>query len=127
MRTLPEHNGDEIIKRVKEIMAKLSKGKRKFGIDVKTNIPGVLTDPNNEFVKRARDLNAKIFGINPSLTGSGPANEGYMLIKRGIPTITGYGPLGGNYHSENEYADLESIESSLRFLTELTREQQHGR
>ena len=33
--------------------------------------------------------------------GCGPANEGYMLIEKGIPTICGFGPKGGAPHAPN--------------------------
>ena len=120
IRTLPEHNNDEIIKKITEITEKLSTNKRKFKVNVKNNIPAALTDPESEIIKKALRLNKDIFKVESKISGSGPANEGYMLIKRGIPTIMGYGPLGENYHAPNEYADIASIEQSLRFLTEIS-------
>lgn len=117
IRTLPEHNNDEIIKKITEITEKLSTNKRKFKVNIKNNIPEALTDPESEIIKKALQLNKDIFKIESKISGSGPANEGYMLIKRGIPTIMGYGPLGENYHAPNEYANVNSIEQSLRFLT----------
>jgi succinyl-diaminopimelate desuccinylase len=119
IRTLPEHKAEEIIERIKQAIDELTEGKRAFKVDVKNNVSGALTDPESWIVKEAVRLNQQIFGNEPKLSGSGPANEGYMLINAGIPTITGYGPLGANYHSANEYADLNSIEQHLRFLTEL--------
>lgn len=72
--------------------------------------------------KEAIKLNKEIFGPTPTLAGSGPANEGYMLVSHGIPTIMGYGPVGDNFHSANEYIELGSIDSSLQFLTRLAEE-----
>lgn len=62
----------------------------------------------------------KIYKVQPEIEGAGPASEGYMLIKRDIPTIIGFGPQGGNFHAPNEYAEAASIEKSLQFLTELS-------
>jgi acetylornithine deacetylase/succinyl-diaminopimelate desuccinylase-like protein len=32
-----------------------------------------------------------------------------MLIGKGIPTLCGFGPEGGNAHAPDEYAVLESL------------------
>ena len=78
-----------------------------------------LTDPESPIVKHALQLNKKVLGVSSALSGSGPANLlSYMLIGHDIPTITGYSPLGGNFHSANEYVDIESVERSLRLLTD---------
>lgn len=122
IRLLPEHPNDEIIEKIAKISEKLSTSKRSFSMKVKNNIPGVITAPDSYFVQQAIKLNKEIFGTTPKLAGSGPANEGYMLVSHGIPTIMGYGPMGGNFHSANEYAELDSIESSLHFLAELAQE-----
>ena len=52
IRTLPEHNNDEIIKKITEITEKLSTNKRKFKVNVKNNIPAALTDPESEIIKK---------------------------------------------------------------------------
>ena len=119
IRMFPEHDNDEVIEKIAKITNKLSTNKLKFSIKVKNNIPGVITDPGSLFVQQAVKLNNQIFGLAPTLTGSGPANEGYMLVSNGIPTIMGYGPTGDNFHSANEYIELNSIDSCLKFLVRL--------
>lgn len=119
IRTLPEHNNQAIIDKITHIADRLATKKRHYNIAVKNNIPGALTDPDSSIVKRALKLNNEIWGIDSILSGSGPANEGYMLVKHGIPTITGYGPHGGNFHAVDEYAELDSIEPLLNLLTRL--------
>lgn len=122
IRLLPEHRNDEVISEITELTKRLSDGRRTFTIEVKNNLPGVLTDPNSDIVKRALKLNKELFGVDSSLKGSGPANESYMLISRGIPTITGYGPFGANFHSANEYALTDSINTLLTLLSRLAGE-----
>lgn len=119
IRTLPEHNNKQIIDDLTKLVGKLSKDKKRFEVTIKNNVSAALTDPGCSLVQKAKELSQTIFGEEPQLVGSGPGNESYMLINNGIPTIVGFGPLGGNSHSPNEYADLSSINNSLKFLTEL--------
>jgi acetylornithine deacetylase/succinyl-diaminopimelate desuccinylase-like protein len=48
-------------------------------------------------------------GSEPQRVVAGPANEGYLLVERGIPTICGFGPLGANAHAVDEYVEVESL------------------
>jgi len=45
----------------------------------------------------------------PERVVAGPANEGYLLIERGIPTICGFGPDGANAHAVDEYVEIDSL------------------
>ena len=45
----------------------------------------------------------------PERVVAGPANEGYLLIDRGIPTICGFGPDGANAHAVDEYVEIDSL------------------
>jgi acetylornithine deacetylase/succinyl-diaminopimelate desuccinylase-like protein len=121
IRTLPNQNNQSIIDSITKLAERQSKGKILFKIEVKNNIPGIITDPDTEIIKKAVNLSKEIYKIDkPNLQGSGPANEMYMLVSAGIPTIAGYGPVGGGFHSYNEYIEIESIKYSLEFLTKLT-------
>lgn len=122
IRTLPEHSNDYVIESITSIANELTTDKLSFSVDVKNSIPGVVTDPVSPFVQQARRLSKQLFGVSPVPEGSGPANEGYMLVSRGIPTIIGYGPVGGNFHAANEYIELNSIGTSLEFLIRLALE-----
>ena len=66
------------------------------------------------------DENAPIFDIveqavrvvndtTPERVVAGPANEGYLLIERGIPTVCGLGPSGENAHAANEYVEIQGL------------------
>lgn len=120
IRTLPEHNHENIIESIKAIVEKLKKPKRTYDIAIKNNIPAALSDPNSDFVKKVIATMGNVYQVkNQILKGSGPAYEGYMLIGNGIPTIAGFGAIGDGFHSKDEYVEVASLESSLRFLTEL--------
>jgi acetylornithine deacetylase/succinyl-diaminopimelate desuccinylase-like protein len=118
MRTLPGQSKEEILKRIEEIAQKIP-AKHGFTVDVKVHVPAALSDPDAPFIHKVVQVHREVFGNQPSLKGSGPANESYMLIQRGISTVAGYGPSGGGFHAANEFAHVESIEKSLQFLEQL--------
>ncbi len=118
IRTLPGQTLEEILA-LMESYAKEISPPCGFTLQVKTHVPAVLSDPDAAFIKQAYEVHQTTFGNDPKVKGSGPANESYMLINKGIPTIAGYGLKGGGFHAENEYAELESLEKSLKFLVRL--------
>jgi acetylornithine deacetylase/succinyl-diaminopimelate desuccinylase-like protein len=52
---------------------------------------------------------ATLAGQTPMMVGAGPANEGYLMIQAGIPTVCGFGPPGGNAHAADEYVELSGL------------------
>lgn len=119
IRTLPEHNNAEIIERITQVTHRLSRPQRKYRVAVKNSLPGALTDPHSQIVQDAQRLNHQLFDVESALVGSGPANEGYMLIQHGIPTIMGYGPYGAHFHAANEYIEVESLSHMTELLARL--------
>lgn len=119
IRLLPETPSQKILEIINKIISELTSEKRSFEIKIKNDVSAALSNPDDEFIKTVSKLNKEFFGIDPIVKGSGPINESYMLIKKGIPTIAGFGPVGDNFHAPNEYANLDSIETSLKFLTQL--------
>ena len=57
-------------------------------LKIKNNIPPALSDPECAFIETLQLVHKKIFGKSLQLRGSGPANEGYQLIQRGVPTVS---------------------------------------
>jgi len=70
---------------------------------------------------KARDCGAKrefVHSRSPKgqiwpIGGAGPANEGYMLIGAGIPTLPGFGPTGGNAHAPDEWVEIASLTTTM--------------
>ena len=59
--------------------------------------------------------------VSPFATaGAGPANEGYMLIDAGIPTLCGFGPTGGNPHAPNEWVEIDSLPMTVAMFAGIT-------
>lgn len=120
IRTLPGDN-EAVLGQVQDKINALSTDKHVYEIEMKNNIPAVISDPASKVVQAAIQVKGDVYGYHePSLRGSGPANEAYMLVEAGIPTVVGFGPSGEGFHSANEYADLDSLQKSLQALIDLS-------
>lgn len=62
-------------------------------------------------LKAAEDLNLSIFGL-----ATKGASEAGFTSSMGIPTICGMGPVGGKWHTEDEYLQLDSFLPRLKLL-----------
>jgi succinyl-diaminopimelate desuccinylase len=70
-----------------------------FEYELLTEIPPVMSNVHAPLFTAAEAAIRAVKGIEPERAVAGPANEGYLLIERGIPTICGLGPTGANYHA----------------------------
>ena len=80
---------------------------------------GVLTS----FIQSYRRIASKITGVDvPFVFGHGASDGRYFALKK-IPTIV-VGPVGGNWHGDNEWVDIKSLElvtkTVQQFLQELS-------
>ena len=64
---------------------------------------------------QARALSSRALDLGVA----GPANEGYMLIGAGIPTLPGFGAEGGNAHAPDEWLSEENFEKGMRAVATL--------
>lgn len=92
---------------------------KELGVDFEIEdllfVPSVEIDPKEEIVEVLQSEARNVLGYTPKLIGAGPWNDAWMLIKRDIPTICGFGPNGGGEHGHDEYVELKS----LRRITEV--------
>jgi len=112
-RLLPNNNNDEYINKVTELVKKLENQKINFNIKVKNNVPAAVIKPNEKIVKILESLDKEVMDIVPDVRGCGPWNEGYMFIRKNIPTICGFGAEGDGVHSVDEYLKLDSLPKIL--------------
>jgi acetylornithine deacetylase/succinyl-diaminopimelate desuccinylase-like protein len=49
----------------------------------------------------------------------GPANESYMLMTKDIPTICGFGPVGGNPHGADEFVEISSLAETVQIYQQV--------
>jgi glutamate carboxypeptidase len=51
--------------------------------------------------------------------GNGGASESSLAADAGVPALDGLGPVGGGFHTDGEYLELESLTPRLYLLTKL--------
>jgi glutamate carboxypeptidase len=51
--------------------------------------------------------------------GNGGASESALAAEAGVPALDGLGPVGGGFHSDREFMDLNSVTPRLYLLTKL--------
>ncbi len=79
-------------------------------------IPAVISDENAPIFSILGDVIPLVKGFPAERTVAGPANEGYLLIGRGIPTVCGLGPTGENAHAANEYAEIDGLVDAAKIF-----------
>ncbi|MBV8804752.1 MAG: hypothetical protein JO042_06885 [Sinobacteraceae bacterium] len=51
--------------------------------------------------------------------GNGGASESALAADAGVPALDGLGPVGGGFHSDQEFIDLDTVTPRLYLLTRL--------
>jgi len=111
IRLLPGQPSAEVIDLVrKQIRAVENERPRiNFEMKVTVDIPGAVIPQDHPLALLAQDYTEAVTGGRWATAGAGPANEGYMLIGAGIPTLCGFGPTGGNPHAPDEWVEINSL------------------
>jgi acetylornithine deacetylase/succinyl-diaminopimelate desuccinylase-like protein len=73
-------------------------------------VPAVEIDSHDPLVLSLQKAAKAVLGYEPPTKVSGPATDGWMMVKRDIPTIMGFGPDGGGEHGKGEWVDIESLQ-----------------
>lgn len=58
-------------------------------------------------------------GMKLETGGNGGASESALAAEAGVAALDGLGPVGGGFHSDREYLDLNSVTPRLYLLTKL--------
>jgi acetylornithine deacetylase/succinyl-diaminopimelate desuccinylase-like protein len=118
VRTTPEEDAasvDALIDReIAQITAQVPS--LSFAYERFNEIPAVCSDPAAPIFRVLADATQRVRGVTPAMTVAGPANEGYLLIGQGIPTVCGFGPLGANAHAADEYLDIASLRDAAEIF-----------
>ena len=70
---------------------------------------------------RARAIYAEI-GKTVALSGNGGASESALAMSEGTPALDGLGYVGGDFHTDHEWIDLNSVVPRLYLFTRLLME-----
>ncbi len=110
IRTTPEHDAAALEAWV-AAEAEAIAGAR-FSVERINFIPAVCAPPDAAVFRVLAQVTQAVRGAAPAWCAAGPANEGYLLIERGIPTVCGFGPVGANAHAVDEYVEIASLEQA---------------
>jgi len=80
--------------------------------------PLIQNDDVNALAARARSIYAEI-GKTIGASGNGGASESAVAQSVGTPALDGLGWVGGDFHTDNEWVDLNSLVPRLYLLTRL--------
>lgn len=111
VRMLPGQLGDNLLYEIKQ-QAKFIEKRRsgiRFSWKKLTDLPAVSIPADSPIVQSLSRWTEELTGKRPTRVGAGPANEGYLLIGAGIPTICGFGPPGGSAHAADEYVETAGL------------------
>jgi succinyl-diaminopimelate desuccinylase len=111
VRTTPDCDLDQVQMRLDEAIESVSRtdSRLAFRAELLNHLPAAISDEGAPLFAMLDSAVRQVKGITPPRVVAGPANEGYLLIERGIPTVCGFGPTGENAHALNEYVDIQSL------------------
>jgi acetylornithine deacetylase/succinyl-diaminopimelate desuccinylase-like protein len=115
IRLLPGQPSTDVLERVREHILTVESERPRINIEMKVtvDIPGAVIPKNHPLALIAQDYTEAMTGRRWEAAGAGPANEGYMLIEAGVPTLCGFGPTGGNPHAPDEWVEINSLPTTV--------------
>lgn len=115
IRLLPGQPSTDVLERVREHILTVESERPRINIEMKVtvDIPGAVIPKNHPLALIAQDYTEAMTGRRWEAAGAGPANEGYMLIEAGVPTLCGFGPTGGNPHAPDEWVEIDSLPTTV--------------
>jgi len=115
IRLLPGQSSAEVLELVREQIRTIENQRLRISIEMKVSvdIPGAVIPKDHPLALLAQDYTEAVTGKRWAAAGAGPANEGYMLIGAGIPTLCGFGPTGGNPHAPDEWVEIKSLPATM--------------
>jgi glutamate carboxypeptidase len=109
--------------RVEKEMARMTQTKLIAGSEVKSSLtrgmaPMPVTPRTEALAARAQAIYGEL-GLKLTMEGSGGGADANFASAAGAATLDGFGIAGGAIHSEDEYAELNSIAPRLYLLTRM--------
>ncbi len=85
-------------------------------------LPPYAVRENNGFVRLFRRVHAALFGKEPGITyGRSVGDFNYFGTYLGKPTLVYGPPIGGNWHSSDEWVSVESVRRVKAMYVEFLR------
>jgi acetylornithine deacetylase/succinyl-diaminopimelate desuccinylase-like protein len=124
IRLMPGQSADEVLAAVQAVIDREA-GQRPgliIAMTVKNRLPGAAMAMDHPLAKISQHYAQVLTGRHWPVAGAAPANEGYMLIEAGIPTLCGFGPTGGNAHAPDEWIALDSLAPTIAMYAGIIRD-----
>lgn len=112
--------------RIEKDLARVSANKLIPDTDVKTSLqrglpPMPQTSESDKLVAIAQGIYGEL-GKKLTIEGSGGAADASLSAGVGTPTLDGFGIVGGNIHTPEEYAEVESVAPRIYLLSRMIME-----
>jgi succinyl-diaminopimelate desuccinylase len=119
IRLTPEHDREQIENLLDACIERVTaeRPKLRFEYELLNYAPAAISDENALVVSALEQVTQETTNNKPERVVAGPANEGYLLIERGIPTICGFGPTGENAHAADEYVDIQGLVEAAKIFS----------
>lgn len=110
---------EQIVARFREAAKVASVPDTSAEIYLDSGLPPLIQDNDvNALAGRARKIYAEL-GKTIGASGNGGASESAIAQSVGTPALDGLGWVGGDFHTDNEWVDLNSVAPRLYLLTRL--------
>ncbi|MHB9396296.1 M20/M25/M40 family metallo-hydrolase [Pseudomonas amygdali] len=109
--------------RVEQDLARVSANKLVSDTEVKTSLvrglpPMPQTPQSDALVAMAQGIYGEL-GRTLTIEGSGGAADSSLSVSVGTPTLDGFGIVGGNIHTPEEYAEVGSVAPRIYLLSRM--------
>ncbi len=78
--------------------------------------PAMVPSEKTEALMKLVEEAGKETGVDVQWKSVGGGSDANLTAALGIPSLDGFGPIGGGFHSADEYLELSSIEPRIRLL-----------
>jgi succinyl-diaminopimelate desuccinylase len=109
IRLTPDENLLAVMTLLDKCIEAIGAERLRYSYEPLAYVPPAISDESAPIFSILESVIQKVKSRVPERAVAGPANEGYLLIERGIPTVCGLGPTGENAHAADEYVEIQSL------------------
>lgn len=119
-RTIPGETAEGFIAELEEIAERCRQADPRFQAEINLTFDrqAFSIDADHEIVELVKGVATRTSGQEPPVCGRAGWMDAALLSERSIPTVI-YGPTGGDFHGDDEWVDLASIEVCADVLTKV--------
>ena len=121
-RTIPGETAQDFIAELEGIAERCRQTDPSFQAEINLTFDrqSFSINPDHEIVELVKTVATETTGREPLICGKAGWMDAALLSECSIPTVI-YGPAGGDFHGDNEWVDVASIDVCADVLTNVTR------